>query len=207
MAGGFSKVIKVWNTKLHIYTGLFLFISLWLFSFTGFLMNHPQWFGGMPDRSKQERPVQIPAGLDDSAKARAVMNQLGLEGEYLQSPSQKGHFFFRVIRPSRRYFVDVDLETQQAVVTTATPTFWGQLADLHTTNGVRAIWREPEPETDWVMTRLWVFAMDATCVGVIFLVISSMYMWLQLKKKRAPGLLAFALGCLACAFFIWGLSY
>jgi hypothetical protein len=111
-----------------------------------------------------------------------------------------------VLRPSRRYFVDVDLATQQAVVTTATPVLAGRLADLHTTNGVRSIWREREPSVDWGMTRLWVLAMDALCVAVLCIVLSSLYMWVQLEKKRIPGAIALLLGCAVCAFFIWGLA-
>lgn len=206
MARRLSRTVSAWNTKLHIYVGLFFLLFLWLFAITGFLLNHPQWFGAMPERTKQERTVEMPAGLDDDAKALALMEQLDLTGEYLQSPPKEGHFLFRVIRPSRRYFVDVDLETQLAVITTATPGIWGQMGDLHTNNGVRAMYRESEPRKDWVMTRIWVFAMDALCVGVIFIVISSLYMWAQLKKKRISGLIALALGASSCAYFIWGLS-
>ncbi len=199
-------LVRTWNTKLHIYIGLFFLLFLWLFALTGFLLNHPQWFGGAPERSKQEQAVQMPAGLGEDATALALMAQLGLDGEYLQSPPKDGHFLFRVMRPSRRHFVDVDLETQNAIITTAKPNTWGRLADLHTTNGVRAIWRESEPRKDWAMTRIWVFAMEALCVGVICLVVSSLYMWTQLKRKRIPGLIALTLGCACCAFFIWGLS-
>ena len=207
MARKLSRVVSAWNTKLHIYLGLFFLLFLWLFSITGFLLNHPQWFGAVPERSKEEHTVKVPTGLDDEAKARDLMRQLGLSGEYLQSPRPKdGHFLFRVVRPSRRYFVDVDLETQRAAVTTATPKWAGQLGDLHTSNGVRAIYRESEPRRDWVMTRIWVFAMDALCVGLILIVISSLYMWAQLRKKRIPGLIALGLGASCCAFFIWGLS-
>ena len=206
MARRVLRVVSAWNTKLHIYLGLFFLLFMWLFAITGFLLNHPQWFGGAPERSKQEHAVEIPAGLDDDAKALALMEQLGLRGEYLQGRPKTGHLVFRVVRPSRRFFVDVDLETRQAVVTTATPQIWGQFGDLHTSNGVRRIYRESEPRRDWAMTRIWVFAMDALCVGVILIVISSLYMWAQLKRKRIPGLIALLCGACCCAFFVWGLS-
>jgi hypothetical protein len=206
MAKRLRQTIKIWNTKLHMYLGLFFLLFLWLFSLTGFLMNHPAWFGGMPDRVAEDRPVEMPAGGDDREKALALMEQLDLQGEYLQSPQKAGHFLFRVLRPSRRYFVDVDLETQQAVVRTVTPQLAGRLGDLHTTNGVRAIWRESPATVDWAMTRVWVFAMDALGIAMILMVISSLYMWIQLDKKRIPGAIALLLGCAVCALFIWGLA-
>lgn len=206
MAKNLTRLVGVWNRKIHIYIGLFFLLFLWLFSITGFLLNHPQWFAGMPERSKREVRVQIPAGVDDKDKALALMAQLGLDGEYLESRQREGHFLFRVLRPSRREFVDVDLETQQAVITTAVPRVWGRFGDLHTHNGVRGIYRESEPARDWPMTSIWVFLMDALCIGVILIVVSSLYMWLQLAKKRIPGFVALALGVVCCAFFIWGLS-
>ena len=206
MAQGIRRAVKVWSTKLHIYLGLFFLLFLWLFSITGFLMNHPVWFAAMPDRVSEELTVEMPEDGDDRAKSLALMDQLGLTGEYLQSPQKEGHFLFRVLRPSKRYFVDVDLTTRQAVVRTVTPKLAGRLADLHTTNGVRSIWREQEPTIDWGMTRIWALAMDALCVATILIVLSSLYMWVQLEKKRVPGAIALLLGCAVCAFFIWGLS-
>ena len=36
-------ICERWNRKLHFYTGLFLIVFLWLFAFTGLLLNHPTW--------------------------------------------------------------------------------------------------------------------------------------------------------------------
>ena len=34
---------ETWNKKLHYYLGLYFLLFLWLFSFTGLLLNHPRW--------------------------------------------------------------------------------------------------------------------------------------------------------------------
>ena len=83
--------------------------------------------------------------------------------------------------------MDVDLQTRRAVVKTAIYNRWIVLSAFHTHTGVRTIWKEPEPKRDWVMTRIWSFSIDAVCVSVIFLVLSSLYMWYQLKQKRLLG--------------------
>jgi len=40
-AGRFRASSERWNRKLHFYTGLFLLFFLWLFAFSGLLLNHP----------------------------------------------------------------------------------------------------------------------------------------------------------------------
>ena len=203
----FSQLVKVWNTKLHIYIGLFSLWFLWLFAVSGVILNHPLWFNSPPTRSEFERSVELPAESGDLPTAKALMEQLGISGEVIFMVPKKDHLTFRVYRPNRRRTVDVDLRTQRAVVRAAIPSRWSILGALHTSTGVRTIWNEPEPERDWGMTRIWSFSIDAVCVSVIFLVLSSLYMWYQLKQKRLLGSVVLGLSTLSCAFFIWGLSW
>ena len=202
-----SRVIVAWNTKLHIYVGLFSLLFLWLFAVSGVIMNHPLLFGAQPTRSEFEQPVELPLEKGDQATAEALIQQLGISGEIVFIVPKKDHLTFRVNRPHRRIVVDVDLQTRIARVRTAIPGVGGVLLSLHTATGVRTIWNEPEPHRDWVMTKIWSFCMDAICAGLIFLVPSSIYMWYQLKQKRLLGSLVLSLGTLTCAFFMWGLSW
>ena len=209
----FSRLVKEWNTKLHIYVGLFSLLFLWLFAVSGVIMNHPlwfsgqpRWFSGQPTRSEFEQPVELPSGTDDQATAMALLEQLGISGEVIFMVPKKDHLTFRVLRPNRRMVVDVDLQSRKALVRTAIPSAAGVLLALHTSTGVRTIWNEPQPQRDWIMTRVWSFSMDAICAGLIFLVCSSLYMWFQLKHKRLLGSIVLGAGTLSCAFFIWGLS-
>jgi hypothetical protein len=73
---------------------------------------------------------------------------------------------------------------------------------LHTFSGVP---RAGVPERDWLLTKIWSALMDAVSVGLIFLVLSSLYMWWGLRPKRAWGLVALALGVLTCGLFVVGL--
>ena len=201
-----SRLVGVWNTKLHIYVGLFSLLFLWLFAVSGVIMNHPLRFGGPPTRSEFEQSVELPEQQGDQATAEALLGQLGISGEIIFMVPKKDHLTFRVNRPNRRMVVDVDLQSRRALVKTAIPSMAGVLLALHTNTGVRTIWNEPEPHRDWVMTKIWSFCMDAICAGLIFLVLSSLYMWYQLKQKRLLGSIVLSLGTLSCAFFVWGLS-
>ena len=47
--------------------------------------------------------------------------------------------------------------------------------------------------------------MDAVAIGLIFMVLSSVYMWFELPQKRIPGAIALGLGTLLCGLFCVGL--
>ena len=204
-----SRIVGVWNKKLHIYFGLFSLLFLWLFAVSGLIMNHPQMFSGKPIRTKSERPVQLPAEVDGTVRAKALREQLGITGEIIVPKVQRtqGHFTFMAVKPNHRTAVNVDLESQIAIVTEITLNRWAVLGELHTFTGMRGMWNESNPERDWFMSQLWSFTMDAVSVGLIFLVISSLYMWYILKQNQLWGLVAFGIGMFSCAFFLWGLIW
>ena len=202
-----SKWLEVWNRKLHIYFGLYMLLFLWLFSISGLFMNHPNWFPHRGQRSMSEEHVQIPSEGSDLEKAINLREQLGLRGEILlrRAPPKKGRFNFTVIRPNGSTFVEVDLESQLAAVRFNAAEPLAVLESLHVFSGVRNSYREEAPVRDWLATQVWSFSMDALSVGLIFLVISSFYMWYLIKDKRAWGMLAAVLGFASCSYFIWGL--
>ena len=200
---GFEK----WNRKIHIYLGLFMMLFIWLFSVSGLFMNHPKWFHGKIERTPSDFPVTISEPMEDVVRAKDLKEQLGLEGEIiLRAQRNPQKFFFMVMRPNHRFGVSVDLATQVATVNHVKPQPVGILADLHTFSGVRAIWNEPVQEKDWIMTRIWSFSIDAVSIGLILMVLSSLYMGFQIKESRQWVIGSLALGVFACSFFIWGLS-
>ena len=60
---------------------------------------------------------------------------------------------------------------------------------------------------DPFMTSLWAFSMDAVAVGLIFMVLSSVYMWFELPRKRLLGAVVLGLGLLSCGLFCIGLRW
>ncbi len=48
----FAKAFEVWNRRLHYYLGLYFLFFLWLFSATGLMLNHQQWFGDLYRRAE-----------------------------------------------------------------------------------------------------------------------------------------------------------
>ena len=79
MPSSASKTFEFWNRRLHYYLGLYFLFFLWLFAFTGLLLNHSTWHFAQywPERveTSYERPIEPLGGADDGARAQEVMRQ------------------------------------------------------------------------------------------------------------------------------------
>src|ERR687896_636675 len=106
-----TKTLDQWNRKLHYYLGLYFLFFLWLFSATGLMLNHQQWFSNLYERRETTYDVTIEKPDEDTTLARTqnVMRQLNLRGEVDWPTAQPvGHIDFNVSRPRGAVQVRVD---------------------------------------------------------------------------------------------------
>ena len=201
--------IKKWNRRIHIWIGLYMLLFLWVLAVSGLFMNHPGWFNVQPLRTLVEQAVMMPEAGTDLEKAIDIMDQLGISGEVLiRGNAPEDQFNFICVRPNLRQFVSVDLATFNATLQLVDLQLVATLGDLHTFTGVRGIYREPNSIRDWLPTRIWSFAMDAVAIGVILMVLTSLYMgWQRLKAHPVGSIVSFALGTILTVYFIWGLAW
>jgi len=202
--------LSLWNRKLHYYAGLYFLFFLWLFVFTGLLLNHPGWsfaeFWPKRQQSVLERQIQPPRAGTDLDQARDLMRQLSIVGEidWTVTRSDPKEFDFRVTRPGRIFEIHADFNQRRAIVQRTGLNAWGVLHILHTFTGVRL--GDNRNQRDWALTTVWALAMDAVAAGVILMVLSGIYMWYGLIRKRPLGAAALALGTLTCLWFAIGLK-
>ena len=209
-AGGLAETARLWNRRLHYYLGLFTLLFVWLFSFTGLLLNH-QWkfaeFWDSRQQSTSEQEIVTPAPGSDLAQAREIMRQLGLRGEieWTVTRSDASRFDFRVNRPGHIFEVQSDLAHNRATVKRIDLNVWGVMRILHSFTGVRM--DDNRNGRDWFLTSVWALAMDAVAAALILMVLSSLYMWFELRTKRLWGTIVVSAGLLSCALFCVGLRW
>jgi hypothetical protein len=199
-----KALFEKWNRKLHYYLGLYFLFFLWLFSLTGLLLNHGQWAMAMAANerreTKYEQTIPPPAGQTDLARARDVMRQLNLTGEINWPASQQlGQLAFNVSRPIDASQVRVDLNENRAVVQHFDNSGMATFRIFHTFSGSRY---NDTAQRDWIVTTVWVLAMDALAAGLIVMVFGSYYMWYRLKARHTVGLVALGAGIVSCTAFL-----
>lgn len=199
------------NRRLHNYLGLYLLLFVWLFAFTGLLLNHSQWkfarFWESRRETSYERDIAMPLPDGDLAQARALMRQLELRGEieWTTARNDGSRLDFRVNRPGRILDVKADLVQKKASIRSIHLNAWGVMRILHTFTGVRI--QDERNKRDWALTKIWAFAMDAVAAGLVLMVVSSLLIWFQSRQKRLLGTLVLLLGFLSCSFFCLGLRW
>ena len=209
----FRARLERWNRKLHFYAGLFLLFFTWLFAFSGLLLNHPNWsfaeFWTNRKETNYVRRITVPGPevKGDLGQARAIFRQLGIGGEIMWTTTRANPnlFEFQVRRPGHFFFIKADLAEKRVTVRQSEVNLWGVIKALHTFTGVQM--DDARNSRDWVLTSWWAFSMDAVAAGLIFMVLSSLYMWFELPQKRLPGALVLGLGSLICGLFCVGLRW
>ncbi|MEY4939918.1 MAG: hypothetical protein RIQ93_1653 [Verrucomicrobiota bacterium] len=200
-----------WNRRLHYFLGLYFLFFLWLFSLTGLLLNHGQWsfaeFYANRRITHVEQPVRRPPAADAETEAKDVLRQLGISGEiqWLTAATEPTRLEFRVARPGLQYEIAADFKIGIAKVQRTEVNGWGTARALHTFSGVRL--GDAKNQRDWLLTTVWVYAMDALCAGLAVMVASGVVLWWVRRERRVSGLLALACGTFVCAWLVVGLRW
>ncbi len=205
-----GRLAAQWSVRAHYYLGLYFLFFIWLFAITGLLLNHGMW--GMADfqrsrtTSKSEHQVTLSKTGTPLNEARDLMRQLQLEGEiqWLGTTGNAGRFDFRVARPGIQTEVRVDLNSATATVERTKQNTLGIARALHLFTGVRM--NDPKNDRDWLVTTLWALSMDAVAAGLLVMVASGIWIWLQTGTKRMFGFVALGAGVICCVWFVIGVS-
>jgi hypothetical protein len=199
------RTINYWSRKFHIHLALFLLLFIWLFSFSGLLLNHGKWkFASFWNERKEKitnSHVRITRNLDSAAMLGDIMQQLKISGEVNEVRLTPDSIDFRVSVPGRVRNLHVDLENGSITQRELTFNWWGKIRTLHTFNGANK--DHPQLQPNWKITRIWKFAMDAIAIGLVILCISSWVMWYKLRKTYTWGPLILVTGFAITIYFVF----
>ena len=198
------KDINFWSRKIHIHLGLFLLLFIWLFSFSGLLLNHSNWdISNFYEKRKQTESVTsigVPATGDSVAVLSNIMSRLKIAGEITNVKRWPDSLRFQVSVPGQVRNYTVNLKTGVCNVKAMQYNWAGKMRTLHTFNGVNK--KNPDLEPNWVITRIWRLSMDGIAIGLLFLCISSWVMWYKIRERYRWALPVFILGFAAAIYFV-----
>jgi hypothetical protein len=199
------KTFNFWTRKLHIHLGLFLLLFIWLFSLSGLLLNHGSWkFASFWEEREQREYVEqitLPGRMDSAGMITSVMRELQISGEVDNVKLTADVLHFRVGSPGMGREVHVDVREKTALVKEYRFNIWGKIRTLHTFNGVDK--NNIAREANWLITRVWRFAMDAIALAFIALCLTSWFMWYKIRKEYKRSWIALAGGFLVCFYFLY----
>ena len=176
------------NRKIHIHVGLCLLFFIWLFSFTGLLLNHNGWkFASFWDERKEiTYNFTLPVSMRDaSLQESAIMDFLKITGEVQEQKRFDQTLSFRVMSPGDIMDINVNWTTGEGKEKRMKFNMWGKLRTMHTFNGMHN--ERPAQTPNWWITGIWRFTMDVIAIGFIVMTLSSWIMWYKIRKEYPWG--------------------
>jgi hypothetical protein len=202
------KGITYWNRSLHIHLGLFLLLFLWLFSFSGLLLNHRNWetfkFWEKREEIKTTVPISIPEGRETDAVLKSAISQLKIAGEVSNVKTWPDSIHFTVALPGLVRNLQVDFTSGICTQKEIKLNWSGKIQALHTFNGTNK--RKTDPQTNWLITRIWRLSMDGIAIGMILLCASSWVMWYRIKENYTWGWVILISGFGVAGYFVFVLA-
>lgn len=194
--------------KIHIYSGFALFLPLFLFAASGFMLNH-RWkpWDNFQERTEIEKEVQVSIPVNGSGldRAKAILESLKFDGEIniLTYEPEKDRIVIRTHRPGQFSEVSLSLATGKGMQKITNLNIWSIFNNMHTFTGLHS--NIPEKK-NWMWTKVWSLIMDATAFAMIILLATGFYMWNGLKSDRRWGLLILELSSVIIILIIWIVS-
>lgn len=202
------KNIEYWNRKFHIHLGLFLLLFIWLFAFSGLLLNHSHWkFADFYDKRKETITtsfIQMPVNRDSITLVKNIVTQLKVEGEITNVKMWADSIHLQVSFPGHVSSLQVNFKTGVCTRKELQYNWIGKIRTLHTFNGVNK--NNPYQQPNWIITRIWKLSMDGIAIALLILCMSSWIMWYKVRKKFNWGLIVLISGFIGVVFFIFVLK-
>lgn len=200
-----SGIVK-WNRKIHLYFGLFLLVFIWLFGFSGLLLNHHWKFAKSWEHRKEisyDKTIQISEEKEKFTLALEMMNELKMKGNIhnLKFSSDSTQLSFIVAKPGTRYDIQAHLRQGDLLIKETKLDQWNIMTSLHK---IRNPFSEEDSEQyQSVWASIWSVSIDIVSVGLIILCLGGWYLWFKVGSKRFYyGLISIAGGFILCIYFL-----
>jgi hypothetical protein len=186
-------MLSVVIRRTHMYLGLFLFPWLLMYSVSTLVMNHRAWFvaryGEGPIPFEKERALvydgSFPEGADLGTVARQILASVDLDGAHTVTERPNGVIVINradLVTPRRLTYSRSDrtlvIERQQ-----------------HRTNALlERFHRRRGYATGYALDTAWAVSVDLAIAGLVFWVVSGLWMWWEMRATRGYGAMALLSG-------------
>ena len=181
----------------HGYLSAFAFLALMFFSFSGIVLNHPDW---LPEEAEGLRiSAALPAGPLQAAQKAAdpgaalgllAAERMSLLGAYASADINGGEAFLRFSGVKGASDVSIDLKTGAARGEVRTADALVVLNDLHRGKNVGEAWR-------------WLIDISGAVLLVLSILGYILFFTLRFRFKVALALTAVSLGAMAGIFVLF----
>lgn len=201
-----KKILIKWNRKIHIYLGLYLLFFMWLFGFSGLLLNHHWEFANFWENRIEtgyDKTIQISEERDQEALVHEIMNKLNLNGSLNNMIFSTDSVFFNFVisKPGTRYVVKANLNNGKIMITEMKLNNWGIMRILHTSRNPSS--KEQSERYPSIIASIWSISLDIVSVGLIVMCLGGWYVWMQAQRKRFYlGLVSITGGFILCVYLL-----
>ena len=117
----------------HLWLSLMSCILLFFFSFSGFVLNHPNFFG-LDDVETIEKTLSIPKNIDLQNQYQLIQfvkKELSSSGYADELSNEEGRISFDFRSPGDITSVEIDIETRELHSNRERSNLWTKLGEIH----------------------------------------------------------------------------
>jgi hypothetical protein len=201
-----KKGLLKWNLKIHIYIGLFLLFFIWLFGFSGLLLNHHWEFASFWEERNEisyEETIHISEEREQFALVNEIKEKLNLNGSISNISISNDSILlnFIISKPGTRYDIKANLDDGAISISEMKFNGWGIMRALHTVRNPTT--KEEGDRYQAIMASIWGVSLDIVSISLIVLCLGGLFAWLQVRGKRFYlGLISVLSGIALCIFFL-----
>ena len=101
-------------------------------------------------------------------------------------------------RPGLVKRVEVNVRTQDAIITERRQGLFGTMRYLHLNPG-------PHRQPQWIGTKAWGWIADATVYVTLLLTLSGIYLWVFVREERKAGIVVLGAGAVSFVAILYAL--
>ena len=171
---------KLFNTirRIHLYASFVTATFLLMYFLTGAFMIMGKLFPRGFTETLSEQ-VTVNAGMPEADIIASICNQYNIHGEVTIKNLQDNKKIYNYFRPGYRAEILVNEAVGTARVKVSQGKFPAVMNDFHRLSGYTGSW----------IHQLWSLWYDITCISLIVMALTGVYLWWKLERKKKTGII------------------